>query len=328
MSRISGNGSPAKHKKSEPIVADLWCDNVPILEREAKKNSMQNDWFSEELVDHHLKGTGTNLRRVPGTARKKTTKLDPIATPHPGTSYNPSLKAHTQLIADVLKREQKIITQDDHLQRVVGDILKKVPADKHDREYLAELSAGLPVPLNPDPLYETDSEEVADGTVAEYSTLNQPVEVKRKARAARRKQKEERAKELAREKAKTERKVLADIDRVRNLKTNLVKMEMKMANRRNKEAKLEKEKAFGAIRLARLKFVEPDEELVMPSDLSGSLRTLKPQGSIIRDRFASLQKRNILAPNKAQGVRKRSKVKSYIRNTHKGHLEKTPRKKM
>lgn len=309
-----------KAKKGDQFQQDLWGDNAPALVREQKKKALQNDWFTEQLVDHHLKGTGTNLRRVPGTARKKTTKLDAIAAPHPGISYNPSLEAHTKLIEEAVEREKKFITEEDHLERVVGRILKKVPAGQHDVEYLSEMSAGLPVPLNPDPVEEEEAEE--EGKVLEYSTLNAPVEVKKKGRATRRKQREERDRELAREKAKQQRKVLTDIDRVKNLKTQVVKREMKVANRRNKDEQMEKEKPFNAIRLGRLKFVEPDEELVMPSDLSGSLRTMKPQGSIIRDRFASMQKRNILAPNKAQGVRKRSKVKSYIKNTHKGFLEK------
>lgn len=309
-----------KAKKGDQFEQDLWAPDAPALVREQKKKQLQNEWFSEQLVDHHLKGTGTNLRRVPGTARKKTTLLDAIAAPHPGTSYNPSLEAHRKLIGEVVEREEKIIAEEEHLERVVGRILKKVPAGEHDREYLSEMSAGLPVPLNPDPVDEEEEEDAA--TVAEYSTLNPPVEVKRKARAARRKVKEEREKQLAREKAKHERRLLTDIDRVNRLKTDVVKREMKVANRRNKEDQLKKEKPLNAIRLARQKYVEPDEELVMPADLAGSLRRMKPQGSIIRDRFASLQKRNILAPNKAQGVRKRHKVKSYIKNTHKGFLEK------
>lgn len=316
-----------KMKKGDQFLQDLWTDDAPALVREAKKRSIENDWFSEQLVDYHLKNTGTNLRRVPGTARKKTTKLAAVVAPHPGTSYNPSLEAHSKLIAEAVSREEKIITEEDHLERVVGRILKKVPAGSHDHQYLTEMSAGLPVPLNPDPVEEEDEEEV--GKVLEYSTLNPPVEVKKKGRATRRKAKEERERELARLKVKQARRVLTDIDRVKNLKVQVVQTEMKVANRRNKEEKEEKEKAYNAIRLGRLKFVEPDEELVMPADLSGSLRTMKPQGSIIRDRFASMQKRNILAPNKAQGVRKRHKVKSYIKNTHKGHLVKpviTPKK--
>lgn len=330
VNKLKGNVSVSKKplpepkpkaKKGDQFEQDLWADDAPALVREQKKKSLQNDWFTEDLVDYHLKNTGTNLRRVPGTARKRTTKLDAVAAPHPGISYNPSLEAHNQLIEEAVQREKKIIAEEDHLERVVGRILKKVPAGDHDRQYLSEMSAGLPVPLNPDPVEEEEYEAEA-GKVLEYSTLNPPVEVKKKGRSTRRKQKEERERELARQKAKQERRVLTDIDRVKNLKSQVVKTEMKVANRRNKEDQAEKDKAFNAIRLGRLKFVEPDEELVMPADLSGSLRTMKPQGSIIRDRFASMQKRNILAPNKAQGVRKRSKVKSYIKNTHKGFLEK------
>lgn len=310
-----------KAKKGDQFTQDLWAEDAPALEAVAKKKAIANEWFNDELLDHHLKNTGTQVRRVPGTVRKRTTKLDAVIAPHPGTSYNPSLQAHSSLMEAAVQREKKFIAEEDHLDRVVGCILKKVPAGQHDFQYLTEMSAGLPVPLNPDPKEEEEDEDEKN-MVMEYSTLNPPVEVKKKARSTRRKQKEERAKELAREKAKQARKVLTDIDRVTVVKSEVVKTEMKVANRRNKDAEDEKNKAFNAIRLGKQKFVEPDEELVMPADLAGSLRTMKPQGSIIRDRFASLQKRNILAPVKAQGVRKRPKVKSYIKNTHKGFLVK------
>lgn len=293
---------------------DLWDEAQPVLDREKKKQALTNGWFTEQLVDHHLKNTGINIRRVPGTARKKTTLLKAIELPHPGISYNPSLDAHSSLLRNVIKRESKIIEEEEHLDRVVGAILKKVPARDHDCQYLQEMSAGLPLALNDD--------DSVDECGAEYSTLNKPVEVKKKGRVTRRKQREERERELIREQAKQVRKVVTDIDRVNRIKTEVVKKEMKLANRRNKECQLEKEKPYNALRLARLKYAEPDEDLVMPSDLADSLRTMRPQGSILKDRFSSLQKRNILAPNKAQGVRKRHKVKSYIRNTHKGFLEK------
>lgn len=319
LKKTSGNrySSVAEKPKdtSESRKQDLWDESTPVLEHEKKKDSLSNGWFSEQLVDHHLKNTGINIRRVPGTARNFTTKLQAISCPHPGISYNPSLDAHRSLIKNVVEREVKIIEEEQHLDRVVGKILKKVPAIEHDREYLQEMSAGLPVAEN------ADMDKV-DETGAEYSTLNRPVEVKKKSRLARRKQKDERAKELQREQLKQARKVITDIDRVNRIKSQVVKTEMKLANRRNKESQLKREKPYNALRLGRQKFIEPDEEFVMPSDLSGSLRTMKPQGSVLKDRFMSLQKRNILAPNKSQGVRRRHKVKSYIRNTHKGFLEK------
>ena len=50
-------------------------------------------------------------------------------------------------------------------------------------------------------------------------------------------------------------------------------------------------------RLARKKFEEEDIQVEdNPEDL-GNLRKLKPLGSILVDRFKSMQKRNILVPN-------------------------------
>lgn len=216
----------------------------------------------------------------------------------------------------MIKKEEGLIKTDAHLERVTCMMLKKVPAAQHDREYLQEMSQGIPA------LEEATHDDEDDGAPEsnEYTTLNAPVQVKVKDRQTRRKQKEERERQLMREEQRAEKRKLGDIDRIKVIKSQVMKGEMKMANRRNKDTAEEREKPYQAHRLSKLKYTEPDEELVMPADLAGSLRTLKPQGSILKDRFTSMQKRNILAPNKAIGVTKRHKVKSYVKNTHKGFL--------
>lgn len=46
--------------------------------------------------------------------------------------------------------------------------------------------------------------------------------------------------------------------------------------------------------LAKRKFEEPDAEFNRPHEITGNLRALKPEGSLLADRFYSMQKRNIL----------------------------------
>lgn len=75
-------------------------------------------------------------------------------------------------------------------------------------------------------------------------------------------------------------------------KTDAVVLEKK-ANRTVKRLKQKSEPR----RLARKKF--EGEEIPIPESTSslGTLRTIKPAGDVLVDRFMSLQKRNILAPN-------------------------------
>lgn len=55
-------------------------------------------------------------------------------------------------------------------------------------------------------------------------------------------------------------------------------------------------KRIGTKRLARLKFQEPLQDFTSTHELTGSLRKLRAKSTLLRDRFFSLQKRNILQP--------------------------------
>lgn len=320
-------GSAGKQTKKIPEVEeermnfkkDLWAEKAaPVVAREKKKAKLAHEYLSDNLLDYHLKNSGTNIRKVPGTMRQKQTKLQAVMAPNPGISYNPSLVDHRKLIQNVIEKEKILIKKEEHLDRVTTQMFKKVPERDHDREYLKEMSAGLPA-LEPKEEAASDNEEEMG---EDYRPINPPVQVKTKDRQTRRKQKEQHEMQMKMKHQKSEKKKMIDIDRIKMVKSQVVKKEMKLANRRNKETYLEKKKPYEAHRLGRLQYEDPDEELVMPNELVGNLRSITPKGSILKDRFTSMQKRNILAPNKAIGVRKRQKVKSYIKNTHKGFLEK------
>jgi len=62
-------------------------------------------------------------------------------------------------------------------------------------------------------------------------------------------------------------------------------------------------------RLGRLKFQTPDLEVQLSDELAGSLRRLKPEGSILKDRFMSFQKRNMIEPRERAKFKRRYKLK-------------------
>lgn len=93
--------------------------------------------------------------------------------PHPGTSYNPSLKDHQALLEQVKERELKIIKEEEHLNRVTTDMFKKVSADERDTFKLKELRSGL----DDNDGNENGSNNDDDN---EYIAVNPPVEVKPK----------------------------------------------------------------------------------------------------------------------------------------------------
>lgn len=134
-----------------------------------------------------------------------------VQTPHPGLSYNPTLKDHQDLLSQVKEREEKIIKEEQHLERVTTSMFKRVPAVERDIADLREKRSGMD---------DGGSDDEGDGTNSEASedqnavtSINPPVIVKRKDARARRKQREQ--KEIKQELMlkKQEKKKVTDIHR-------------------------------------------------------------------------------------------------------------------
>lgn len=106
------------------------------------------------------------------------------------------------------------------------------------------------------------------------------------------------------------------------IKTDAVVLEKK-ANRNEKRIKQKSEPR----RLARKKF--EGEEVPIPDSTSvlGTLRTIKPAGDVLVDRYMSLQKRNILAPNLKRLPRKR-RLTTVKKKSHKEVEDQPQTKKM
>lgn len=227
--------------------------------------------------------------------------------PHPGTSYNPSLEDHLSLLAAVEDRELKIIKKEDHLERVTTAMFKKVSAEERDDFKLKELRSGL------------DDDEVVkdDEDNDEYIAVNPPVEIKRKDRKARRKQKEQLQLQRALQKKKQLKKQTADLHRIKKLTAEIKVMENELELSRARKKDAEEKKREQPHRLSKFPFEEEEIDINLPEEIAGNLRNVTPQGSILTDRYKSMQKRNIIAPSKDLGLRKRRAVKRYVRNSHK-----------
>uniref|UniRef100_A0A2R9AUW6 Ribosome biogenesis protein NOP53 n=1 Tax=Pan paniscus TaxID=9597 RepID=A0A2R9AUW6_PANPA len=78
--------------------------------------------------------------------------------------------------------------------------------------------------------------------------------------------------------------------------------------RRQRQARREAE-ADKPRRLGRLKYQAPDIDVQLSSELTDSLRTLKPEGNILRDRFKSFQRRNMIEPRERAKFKRKYKVK-------------------
>lgn len=158
---------------------------------------------------------------------------------------------------------------------------------------------------------EKDSDSDGD-----FKAINPPVENKKKDPKQRRKQKEQRAILDKRFKAKQEKKKTADIYKLKFLEKEIEASKKKTEMLKEKREKLKQLKLLEPKRLGNNKFEVPDLDFQMPDEISGNLRSIKTGGNLLKDRFKSLQKRNILEPT-VKVMKKRGKVKKYEKPTHK-----------
>ena len=216
-------------------------------------------------------------------------------------------------MAAVEDRERKIIKKEDHLDRVTTAMFKKVSTEERDDFKLKELRSGLDD--------DADKEAVEnDEDNDEYIAVNAPVEVKRKDKKARRKQKVQLQLQQAIQKKKQMKKQTADLHRIKKLTAEIKVMENELEVPRARKKETEEKKREQPHRLSKFPFEEEEIDLNLPEEISGNLRNITPNGSILADRYKSMQKRNIIAPSKDLGLRKRRAVKRYVRNSHKEEL--------
>lgn len=156
---------------------------------------------------------------------------------------------------------------------------------------MEEMSEGLPTAKE-------NKEEPSDAEDHDpnVKSVNPPVKNAKKPLVKRRKQKEQRKLMLELKQAKVEKKKVADIYKLKRLDKQIAAKEKKEEMLRNKRLKV-KEKTIGEPKtLSRVKFEAPEPDFELAEELVGNLRSSKPIGNLLRDRYKSLQQRNIIAP--------------------------------
>lgn len=269
------------------------------------------EWMSEETVRHNLIGLGKFKVRAPKTFMKttktiNTSTLPATEVPHPGASYNPSLTDHQNLLKKVGEKEEKLMKEQAHIQRVTTDLFSKVTADERHESWLSEMSEGLHREVN----YEENG--------GEYKAINPPTRRdKKKTLQKRRRLREAGIADGERKKLRVEKKKVSDIYRLRYLCNDIHKKEAKQALLRKKREKKRIALVHKTKHLSLHRFVEPDVEFNRCHEISGSLRAIKPEGNLLADRFFSLQKRNIIEPTVKINKIKKKKVKRFVKASHK-----------
>merc|ERR1711972_388255 len=85
--------------------------------------------------------------------------------------------------------------------------------------------------------------------------------------------------------------------------------------RQAKKKAAAEEKKLGPVRLSNYKYEPQEIEIKLSDELTGNLRNLKPEGSLLEDRYKSLQRRNIIETRVVQKA-VRQKTKKVDKRSH------------
>lgn len=146
------------------------------------------------------------------------------------------------------------------------------------------------------PLQKEQKDSDADDNDPIVRSVNPPVKLAKKTLVQRRKQKEQRKFLQEKKMAKVEKKKVADIYHLNHLSKHISKKQKKQDVLREKRLKLKAKKVLEPKVLSRNKFEPLEQEFQLGEDLAGNLRNAQPAGNLLKDRYKSLQQRNIVAP--------------------------------
>jgi nucleolar protein 53 len=255
----------------------------------------------------------TTLKQKPISLAASGKDIPAVKKPEGGYSYNPLISDYQdRLIAEGEKElaAEKKRLETMEVERIKQEASARSAAEAEAAEARAELSE-----------WEEDSAWEGFESGAEDVRLNakrpeRKTQVQRN-KIKRRKEEERKAKMAANDKKKNEQ--VAEAKRI--TKIMVAKEEARrLALAPNDDDSEGDELELRRRKLGKLQLPEKDLELVLPDELQESLRLLKPEGNLLKDRYRSLLVRGKVESRRPISFAKKAKRKSTEKWTHKDFM--------
>ncbi|XP_074536421.1 ribosome biogenesis protein NOP53 isoform X1 [Halichoeres trimaculatus] len=247
----------------------------------------------------YLQQTGKKLVKRPEKLNEKPSVLPAVEVIAPGGSYNPDFFSHQALLQEAHNIEVVKKKEEDKVERQLAVNREDTATEE---SILREQVEGL-VEEETEEAAAPNEEEEADGAVGAITLSEKKTERQRK------REKADKIKEQQRLSDRQQTNQRQQLFQLRSIKASIKKQDQKTKDRQTKrKAKQEAQKAQPR-RLGKLKFQAQDLEVKLSDELASTLRQLKPEGSVLKDRFKSLQKRNLIEPRERAKFKRRHKLK-------------------
>ncbi|OTF70151.1 hypothetical protein BLA29_006729, partial [Euroglyphus maynei] len=257
--------------------------------------------------------------KVPEHLRQKPSLLPAVEIPLPGQSYNPSKEDYQTLIMSEAEKElAKLNEEKKWADKVDKFYVSRNEAHENEKAYLNEMLQGL---------FDDDDDQNVNEQVETADDIDLTMAIM-KAKTIKRKTKQQKRRELREKemrKQKEEDKLLRikenDVYRIKAIEKELNERERKILERAKLRQAKHIESLYKPKRLSRHRFEETPIELNLPNEISGSLRSLKTEGNLLKDRYKSLQKRNIIETRILQSHKRKYRQKTEIKRRHRETLK-------
>eukprot|EP00124_Ichthyophonus_hoferi_P001354 Ihof_evm2s68 gene=Ihof_evmTU2s68 len=220
--------------------------------------------------------------KMPDTTARITTKLPAIETVHPGQSYNPSFDDHQKALDKAVTK----ISAEEKTQAYWRARAEGINQPVSVEQYTAEMKLGFDEEGNLKLFSDGEDEEEEEAVEKEEGEEAKPIRAEdrktRQQRTREKRLKEEMKKKLA---DKEERMNASEVYRLRNIKRSIEEKDKEIEENTKKNEEKKKMKLYQPARMSRFKFIEEPIDVQLTEELAGSLRTMKPEGNVMKDRF-------------------------------------------
>ncbi|XP_078000652.1 ribosome biogenesis protein NOP53-like [Glandiceps talaboti] len=285
---------------NENKMYDIWAKDDLLVAKEVNKET------NVEANEHYLKVTKKVRKKLPTGYGVKPSARPAVEPPLPGVSYNPTYDDHQDLLRKANKVEVSKLDRERELNKQTK--VPKVSETEMKETWLEEMSAGL--------FDHDDNEHKPEETQDELRPPNPPVRRDgKKTLKQRRKEKMRKMEDKKSVKEKVEKKRIKEVYRLKTLKSEISQKQQEI----DKKTRQRWEKRNDPNRVKTLgphKYEDASIDLKLSDELTGNLRTLKAEGSLLVDRYKSLQKRNIIEPRIAVKHKRKYKLKVTEKRSH------------
>ncbi|KAL0130928.1 hypothetical protein PUN28_002489 [Cardiocondyla obscurior] len=319
--RMLAKAIKANCPKKGEFKYDMWNSTNVLLPETV------TEWMSSDNIRHIVSHLGMKKRNIPSSLHKKPSPLPAVEIPHPGTSYNPSYSSHQELLQEVVKKELKLMKEEEHLDRVTTQMFKKISLKKQNENMMKEMLQGLSTAQSLNSKSgekDSDKEEENDDKNSSTAVTNKkPVKNAKKTLVQRRKQREQKQATNIHALDKLKKKKISDIYKLKALQKQIEEKEKKQELLRQKRIKKHEINLSMPKTLSKTKFEPIDPDFQLAEELTGNLRNCNPSKNLLKERYKSFQQRNIIPPATIKLKRDKAKMKKFIKPDHRINLDTT-----